>query len=331
MTRPVAICGGGHLGHAIAAVAGAAGRPVRVLTRNPAAWRDELRLTFEDLLLVGKVDRVDDDPAAILPDAEIVFVEMPAFAQAEVLARIAPFLDDETWIGALPGAGGFDLRAREALAGHRRVFGSARTPYICRTTEYGASVHVSGIDRTLRVAALDASDAPAIARLLEDVLGIHAFALSRYEAVNLTPSNPLVHTARLFTYFTGEGGGAFYRDWNDAASRLLLACDDEIDAARRALEIDEREVPPVRTHYGVSTAAELTRRIRGLAPLLAADLVLHEDMHEHRYVREDFDYGLATMAAIARACGAPVPSIDAMLAWRAAARDAPRMLAAQAR
>lgn len=320
--RPIAVCGGGHLAHAIAAVAGAAGRPVRVLTRNPAAWRRELRLTFDDLLLIGALDRVSDDPAAIVPGAEVVLVEVPAFGQAEVLARIAPFLDEESWVGALPGQGGFDARARTALSGHERVFGSARTPYICRTTAYGESVTITGIDATLRVAALDPQQAPEIAAMLAEILGMRTVPLSRYEAVNLTPSNPLVHTARVFTFFTGDGNGdGFYRDWNDAASRLLLACDDELLPVRRMLQIGEDEVPSVRAHYGISSAEELTRRIRGLGPLLASDLHLHAGMHEHRYVREDFDYGLETMASIARACGVDVPSIDAMLAWRTALQE----------
>lgn len=323
MNRPIAVCGGGSLAHALAAVLGAGDRCVRVLTRNPSSWRRRIRVTYQDCILIGNLERVSNDPADVLPGCGLVFVEVPAFAHADVLGRIQPFIDSDTWIGALPGAGGFDLRAAAALPGHERVFGSARTPYICRTMIYGESVAVTGIDAVLRVASLLPSETPVIAAMIEEALGMRTLPLSSYDAVNLTPSNPLVHTARIFTFLEGtaDGDGAFYRDWDDDASRMLLACDDEIAAVRRLLGIAESEVPPVRAHYAVTDANELTRRIRGLRPLLDSDIPIRAAASpDHRYFAEDFDYGLAAMAGIANRCGVRIPTIETMLAWRAQRR-----------
>ena len=323
--RAVAVCGGGHLAHAIAPVIAAGGTNVRLLTRRPAAWKETVRVETDEVCLEGRLARVSDDPAEVIPGSSVVLLVLPAFARAEVLSRIAPWIDEDAWVGAFPGAGGFDVQASHALPGRTRVFGSARTPYIARIVAYGSHVRVTGIDARLRIAALE--DAPAIAATVGEMLGMSWMALGSYDAVTLTPSNPLVHPSRLYTFFRETGRNdmrdvELYRDWDDAASRTLLACDDEIDALRRRAGITPQEVPPVRRHYGVREPRELTQRIRSLAPLrgiplpvVTEDGVMRADW-SHRYFTEDFDYGLEAMRRLARRHGVATPAIEAMAEWR---------------
>jgi opine dehydrogenase len=327
--RDVAICGGGHLGHTLAAVIGATGEfRVGVLTRRPDSWRARIRLTFGNLELEGDVDHVSRDPAEIVSGAEIVLLTVPAHVRRELLAVIAPHVASNTWVGAVPGAGGFDDDARAALPLHEKVFGTARTPYICRMAVHGAAVDVTGVSPDVRVATLHGDDAPEAASLLEELLTIPAMALGTYDAVNLTPSNPLVHSCRLFSMFEqwipGMGLASppsFYGDWDDAASALLLACDDELTHVRAARGIPEHDVPPVRVHYGAETPARLTERIRGLAPLRRIGMPMRENGAGwvpdvgHRYFAEDVGVALPVMQRLSRAARVETPSLDAVVAW----------------
>ena len=58
----------------------------------------------------------------------------------------------------------------------------------------------------------------------------------------MTPSNPILHTSRLYSLFSEWHKGIiyksvplFYEDWDDQSSRLLLACDTEVQDICHAL------------------------------------------------------------------------------------------------
>ena len=58
----------------------------------------------------------------------------------------------------------------------------------------------------------------------------------------MTPSNPILYTARLKTLFGDWHVGIvyksvplFYEKWDDASSELLLACDEEVQDICKAL------------------------------------------------------------------------------------------------
>lgn len=88
-------------------------------------------------------------------------------------------------------------------------------------------------------------------------------------ALTLTPSNPILHTARLKTIFNDYRPGVtygplplFYEDWDDDSSELLMACDDEIQAICRALPGFGLEyVVSERSFYDADTAEEMTHAI----------------------------------------------------------------------
>ena len=88
-------------------------------------------------------------------------------------------------------------------------------------------------------------------------------------ALTLTPSNPILHTARLKTIFADYEPGVtydkvplFYEEWDDPSSELLMACDDEIQAICRALpDFGLEYVVSEREFYNAETVEEMTRAI----------------------------------------------------------------------
>lgn len=328
--KRVAVCGGGSLAHALAAVIGA--RPdveTRVLTRQPSRWSREIRGIYLDIAEVrGRIALASSDPAEAVGGADMVLVCVPACARAQLLAAIAPWVAPHAWVGGCPGFGGFDWQARAILGPQSRIFGLQRVPYVRKTISYGEAVWISGIRPRLVLGALPASQAPALARSVEELLGIPTDPLPHYLPVTLSASNPLFHPARIYSAFADLPGGArlgqralFYEEWDDAASEAYLALDDELQSICGKIPLDMSAAQPIRLHYGVDDAAALTRRIRALRSLRDRHLPLQDtgngyvpDVQSY-YFTEDVPFGLLIVKGVADIAGVETPHIDAVLAW----------------
>ena len=145
----------------------------------------------------------------------------------------------------------------------------------------------------------------------------------------MTPSNPILHTTRLRTIFEDYHEGVvydklplFYEEWDDASSKLLIACDEEEQQICKALpEFKLEFVKSLRVHYESPTVEAMTAKIswipafRGLTtPSVKVDGGFIPDLHS-RYFTADFSYGLTIIKQIGVFAGADTPNIDATLAW----------------
>ena len=322
MTVRICICGGGAIAHTAAAVLGA--RPdmtVAVLTRSPDVWARRIVVHHgERYRLVGNVAVIDERPEHCVPDADLVMLAVPAFARGEVLARIAPHVRPEAWVGSLSGTGGFDWQAQAALGRETRVFAFQRAPWVARVVERGHLVAVTGVRSPLMLAGHPAAGVPALAARLAAVLGNEIAASDDYLVVTLGFDNPTLHPPRLRSLFGGasqpRAGERFYRDWDDEASEHLLALDGDLARVRASLGVTG--APTAREHFGIRTAPELTARIRSIRAL--ADIAAPIDVsgaldRSARYPREDLSWGLEVQREVARLAGVEVPTMDAMIAW----------------
>ena len=90
-----------------------------------------------------------------------------------------------------------------------------------------------------------------------------------YLVVTFTPSNPILHTARLYSLFKDSTFETpfskmikFYGDWNDFASETLLKMDTELTKICEKLEnFDLTEHVPLNDYYESKTVKELTKKI----------------------------------------------------------------------
>jgi opine dehydrogenase len=334
----IAVCGGGSLAHATVAVLGAqADVEVRILTRQPTRWSRLVRAIYLDLAEVaGKVAIASNKPSEVIPGAQIVILCVPSCAREQTLAAIAPFLDRDTWIGCVPGFGGFEWQSRSVIGPEAKVFGLQRVPYVRKTISYGEAVWISGIRPRLVLGALPASEAPTISRLIEQLLGIPTDPIANYLPITLSASNSLFHPARIYSAFASLANKAvlseqalFYEEWDDTASRTYLALDGELQAICSKIPADMTDAQPIRLHYGIDDEAGLTRRIRSLRslrdrylPLLRTDTGYVPDVHSY-YFSEDIPFGLVIVKGVAEIVGVATPMIDTVIGWaqRAMGRD----------
>jgi hypothetical protein len=271
--------------------------------------------THEALVVMGEA-WATRDPAVALEGAELVILAAPAFAHAPILRKIATVLRPGTWVGALPGSGGFDQVARKLLPSYVPIFGSARSPYNVRVQARGALCCISGVAPSLEVASARGTGAEAH-DLLHTALGLPVRALPHFLAATLCPGSVIFHPARLDEILASPGArpeAEFYRDWGDAASEVYLACDKELAQLRDILGLDGAAMSAAR-HYGVGSPSDLTRCIRALKglPRFAAPALKGSELAcrstAARFLREDLPYGLALAAHIGALVGHPMPRL----------------------
>jgi len=325
--RKICICGGGSVAHVLSAVLGNNKECiVNVLTRNPHLWENEIEIDYKGVgLLKGKLNKVSAKPVEVLSDADLVFIVVPTFAYKELWHSIKDVIPNEAVLGAFAGNGGFDWIVKEHQG---TVFGMQRIPYVCRTVVYGKSVFVKGVRKTISIGTRPANKAASLATVLSGLLQIEISALPNYLNVGLAPSNPILHSVRMYSLYSmlqtqkiPNGGIMFYEHWDDLASKLFFSCDEEIQRVCRVLSIDTTAVLSISQHYGVDTITELSiviRQIESLkgltAPVLDSKYPLRIDL-SHRFIIEDVLVNLPVYQHYGRLANVRMDTIDKLVKW----------------
>lgn len=292
------------MGTVCAAVFASEGHCVRLLTGHPDRWADEVEASDPDgRVYRGKLSCVTSSARLAAEGADMVLLCVPGYLIRKSLEEIKPFIACNTKIGAIVSTTGFFFIAHDVLPKGTPLFGFQRVPYIARVNEYGKSALLLGYKDKLHVAA-ENCDIKALCTVLEELFKTPVVALAGYLEASLTNSNPLLHTARLYTMWKGketEGWQEpikFYAEWTDEASELLLAMDREFMAMVNALGVTPGSIKSILEHYEVTDAASLTRKIRSIpafknivAPMVEREGLWYPDFSS-RYFTEDFPYGL---------------------------------------
>lgn len=115
------------------------------------------------------------------------------------------------------------------------IFGFQRVHSIARIREYGKAVNVTSRKKEVQIGAIPKNRTREVCKIVEELLGIPAREVSNYLNVTLTPSNPILHTTRLYTMFRDyeepmvyDQNIQFYAQWTEESSEMLLACDREL-------------------------------------------------------------------------------------------------------
>jgi len=357
----VTICGGGNAAHALAGlIAAREGWAVNVYApygdeaqrwREGIAARGGIAVATPAGTLVGRPARVSAHPAEVVPGSQLVFLALPAFAHETTLRAIAPHLDREVTIGALPARGGFDWCAADVLgsggAEERRgrgesrlrvVFGLQTLPWACRLTTYGQEVAILGTKATVDVAAQPADVAGEVAALLSEPFGLRLEPVANFLSLTLANTGQLIHPGIMYGLFhTWDGrpfdaAPFFYQSVDAEIARILQQLSDEVQAVRAELErrypdLDLSAVRPVdewaRRSYAGDIADPSTlescfvtnRSYAGLrAPMRSTDDGFVPDF-QARYLAEDVPFGLAVTRGIAELAAIPTPMMDQVITW----------------
>lgn len=300
----------------------------------------------------ARLDAVSDDPAAILGDADIVVITVPAHVRPALLARIAPHLPShkKVYLGAIPGFCGFDWLAQKELSGQSNVviWGMKDVPHTAYELQPGVSVRMGGAKSTLYVATHareSEADRLHLQMLLQKLYSAPVELLHNYLEITLTPGNPIMHSSVVYGLVGPYGQwhnhafssplcwwtecpdlGAYFLERSDAESQALC------QAIAQQLHIDLSSVKPLKEEileaYGDQIRDPRTMlsvlRTNQAYDAIQAPLVPAQGM-AGRYVidknsrafHEDVAYGLALLVEMAKRLNVPLPHIEEIFHWTA--------------
>lgn len=353
----VVICGGGRTGH-LTAVLFKQLDGVRVsLLTNSRDVIDGYRQSERGITAMmpdgttrsARLDAVTSEPHAVLADADIVIVTVPAHVRPLLLRTIDGHLPAHkpVYVGAIPGFCGFDWLAERALAAHPNVviWGMKDVSHIAFDLQPGVSIRMGGAKAALYVAThLRESEASRGALLahLQRLYEAPVELLDHYLAITLTPGNPIMHSSAVY------GLIGPYAQWHDKtfASRIrwwtdcpelgayfIERCDEEnqllCKLVQARLGANLSSIKPLKQEIieaydtqiddpGTMLSVLRTNRAYDAieAPLIRVSqgegYVIDK---AHRAFHEDVAYGLALLVEMGRRLGARLPHIEEVFHW----------------
>lgn len=327
----ICICGGGNLGHVCAGFfASQDDLLVSLLTTKPERWSRYLEVVdVNGKTYKGKLERISSEPKDVIPEADIVLLCLPGFAIHEVLCDIKTWLNKKSLVGTVVSSTGFFFEAMKVLPPNQPLFGFQRVPFISRIINYGHVAGLKGYKETLSVAVEQIENKEFVRATLEKLLNTPTKLLDSYYEVSLSNSNPLLHTARLFTMWKDWEPGVsydnnpeFYCDWTIEAAALLIAMDDEFQALLKKIGVKEGAIPTVLDYYESKDAASLTRKLHSitafkgiLSPMIVNQYGKYEPDFSSRYFTEDFPYGMRFIVETAMKYDVDIPTIRKVYKW----------------
>ena len=337
--KNICIIGAGNIGHYLMALIGQnEDVNVLVLTSNADGFTGIVESTNVNNgeVTTGRVAKASTDPAEVIPQSDIIIFTTPSNAYRQYLDLIYPHTAEGTLLGFIPGSGGVEFLARDfVLNKHCCIFGAQRVPSGTKVIVRGQKVNSLGNRKDMRFAAIPNSITPDICRQFKELIGIDTIEEPNYLSVTLTPSNPILHTSRLYGLFHAYEEGmtwdehlAFYKNWDEFSAEVLISCDAEEQRCMRKMSaFDLTGVKSLIEHYEIDTMPgandieRMTNKLRVLpflkdyAPMVETADGKFIPALGSRYFHEDFPYGLAIIRSFCEVCGTPAPMIDTVLHW----------------
>ena len=327
----ITIVGGGNIGTQFAVHCAEKQNDVFIYTSTPELFDsclnivDDLGATTHE----GKIKAATDDPETAFRDADMIIVTFPSAMMEGIAEIIYAHTDTGTIIGVVPGSGGCECAFKKCIERGNAFFGIERVPAIARLVQKGKTVRSVGYRNELHVASFKQKDQDKCCTLIQDIFDIKCVPIPNYMNLTLTPSNPILHTTRLFRLFKDYSENTFYsslplfyEEWDNETSELLFVCDDEVQSICKALpEFQLDYVKSLKEHYESPTVSEMTKKISGIeafkglkTPAVKTENGFIPDLHS-RYFTSDFSYGLSIIRQIAHFAGVSVPNIDRITEW----------------
>lgn len=326
----VTIIGAGNIGTLMAAEFAYRGYDVTIYTSHPDCWKGEIEVydVADHFLYKGKILTVTNSIQKAVIDAEYIWITMPAQMFETLGERLTPFIHKSQKLGIMPGTGGSEFAFQQLIKKGVTMFGCQRVQSVARLKKYGESVYELGRKSELQIGSIPAFESPAICKDVSEMFNMPCFALDNYLAVTLTPSNPILHTTRLYSMFKEYEPGKvysnnslFYEDWTDDASRMLIACDAELQGLCKVIPLDLNSVISLKDHYESWTVETMSQKIRNIkafkglwSPMKKTENGWIPDWAS-RYFATDFSFGLKVFYDIAKLFFVATPNMAAMWNW----------------
>lgn len=326
----VSIIGGGNLGTLLAAAFAYRENDVVLHTSKPEKFSKELEGYGKDdeLLFKGTVSNITNDWKEAVEGADVIWVTVPPQMFIETAKKMEPHVSEGQMIGIIPGAGAAEFAFKAIIDKGARFFGLARVPSIARVKEEGKSAYVLGPAPELLIGSIPAKNAKQICEEIQPLYQIKCRPVANYLAVAFTPSNPVLHTSRIYGMFKDYIPGnhyptneLFYEAWTIDGAEILLNCSDELQQLCKAIPMDLRDVESMQYRHGIRNPEELAAkicsldRLKGLYSPVVKDEIGYVPDFNSRYFASDFTYGIKIMIEVANLFDVPTPTMDTIWKW----------------
>lgn len=208
------------------------------------------------------------------------------------------------------------------------MYGFQRVHSIARIKEYGKAVYQLGRKHKIEIGSIPASNVSDIFDFIEGIFNIPCVSLPNYLSVSITPSNPILHTSRLYSMFKDYTLGKkydrnflFYKEWSLEASQLMMSCDEELQLLCKTIPMNLDSVHSLKDYYESYTTEDMQRKISILdalknlkSPMIEIDGGWVPDF-DSRYFRIDFPYGIHIIIKIADIFNVDTPTMDKIWNW----------------
>ena len=326
----ITIIGGGNIGTLMAAEAADKGHAVTVCTSKPDLWKKEIEVYNSDdnLLISTQISKITSSMKDAVSGADHIWVTVPGEAFMDTAARMLPYATKGQKIGIIPGFGGAEFAFKKLIDKGCILYGFQRVHSIARLKEYGKSVYQLGRKHKIEIGSIPATNVSDICDFIESVFNIPCVPLLNYLSVSLTPSNPILHTSRLYSMFKDYKPGEkynrnflFYKEWSLEASKLMISCDDELQLLCKTIPMNLDNVHSLKDYYESYTAEDMQRKISSLdavknlkSPMTEVEGGWIPDFNS-RYFRTDFPYGINVIIKIADIFNVDTPTMDEIWNW----------------
>ncbi|MCQ5120699.1 NAD/NADP-dependent octopine/nopaline dehydrogenase family protein [Massilicoli timonensis] len=328
----VTIIGGGNIGTLMAAEYADKGHHVTLYTSKPERWSQKIKVynAEEELLKTAVLHKITNNMEEALADAEYVWGVTPAHTFENMAEKMLPYVTSKHKIGIVPGTGGAEFAFYQFIQKGCTFIGFQRVHSVARLKEYGHSVYELGRKAELRIGVIPASMTQMICNEVAAVLEMPCVPLDNYLSVTLTPSNPILHTTRLYTMFKNYREGMkyprnflFYEEWDDASSQMLIDCDQELQTLCDTIPLDLTSVASLQDYYESHSVRAMTEKITSIKAFKGLTSPMKKAVDgdgwipdwESRYFTADFPYGLKIIKDLAVLFHVATPHIDEVYNW----------------
>ena len=328
--KNIVIVGGGSLGHVIAGWLSAQELSVSILTRRPEDWTHKLSINTPNGKLIGNLTHISNDPSAIIPDADVILLTVPGYANESELKAISPYLKDGCYVGAVFCSSGFFFDALKIITDNIKLWGFQRVPFISRVEKYGHEANLLSFRGELNIAVERASEKEKedFREWVEKAFHTPTVLRNNYLEVSITNSNPILHTARLYTMFhnwtddmRADHNILFYEEWTEKAADLMIKMDAELFEILKHLPVDSNYLTPLLEYYESHDVASLKNKLSSIqgfkgitSPMKEDDRGWYPDF-KSRYFTEDFGYSLRYIWELGNKYSVDTPNINMVYSW----------------
>ena len=293
---------------------------------NPEAIKEyepNMRVYCEDInsYISGKNIKITSNLKKMVDKVDLIFVTFPAFLFKTLSEELFPLVRSGQHLFFVPGSGGAELYFKDFINKGVTISGLQRVHSVARIIEMGKLTKESGIRKELKVASVPNSYNDEACKIISELYSLPVQRLDNYLNITLINSNPILHTARLYSIFKDydiskkeyNSVPLFYEEWDLESSKLLVEMDQELFKMLNLLEskgLPVKQIVPLLEHYESVDPEGLTRKLNSIYSLkgLKTPFVINErgkflpDLNS-RYFTADFPYGLDILISFAKLLG----------------------------